>query len=249
MAVAQTALFAYRRGNTPLHKIPALVKLLALFSVCIITFAGGTTDSVSEIMERALIVRTAVCFLLSILIFILGGCYFRSLKNLLFVLALGAAVIVFRTLGVPQSPTESQQAYIIAVLPGVSLNLNGCAAGILYTVRFFITTFTAQSIFETTSSLEIKEAVESVQNGIAYIFPLLKKWNPALVISLAINFIPQVFDTWNSVHRAARARTVSGKKNIAQTIRITYQEIQSLISCLLFKAETTRKAIMNRGAV
>lgn len=249
MAVAKTALFAYRRGDTPLHRIPALVKLIVLFSVCIAAFAGGSPDSVAEITERALIVRTAVCFLLSVLLFILGGCHFCSLKNLLFVLALGAAVIVFRTLGIPQSPTEQQLAYIVTVLPGVRLNLNGCAAGILYTVRFFITTFTAQTIFETTSSLEIKGAVESVQDGIAHIFPPLRKWNPALVISLAINFIPQIFDTWSSVRTAARARTLSGKKSIAQAIRKLYQEIQSLISCLLFKAETTRKAILNRGAL
>lgn len=158
-------------------------------------------------------------------------------------------LFMFRTLGIPQSPTEQQLAYIVTVLPGVRLNLNGCAAGILYTVRFFITTFTAQTIFETTSSLEIKGAVESVQDGIAHIFPPLRKWNPALVISLAINFIPQIFDTWSSVRTAARARTLSGKKSIAQAIRILYQEIQSLISCLLFKAETTRKAILNRGAL
>lgn len=249
MAVAKNALFAYRRGNTPLHKTPALIKLIVLFSLCIITFAGGTPDSVSEIMAHTFLFRTAGCFLLSVLLFILGGCYFRSLKNLLFVLFLGAAVIIFRTLGIPQSPTEKQLAYIVTVLPGVRLNLNGCAAGILYTVRFFITTFTAQTIFETTSSLEIKGAVESVQDGIARIFPPLKKWNPALVISLAINFIPQVFDTWNSVRTAARARTPSGKKSIAKTIRIAYQEIQSLISCLLFKAETTQKAILNRESV
>lgn len=88
-----------------------------------------------------------------------------------------------------------------------------------------------------------------MQDGIAHIFPPLRKWNPALVISLAINFIPQIFDTWSSVRTAARARTLSGKKSIAQAIRILYQEIQSLISCLLFKAETTRKAILNRGAL
>ncbi|WP_288906948.1 hypothetical protein, partial [uncultured Treponema sp.] len=57
---------------------------------------------------------------------------------------------------------------------------------------------------------------------------------------------PQIFDTWNSVHTAARARSNTGKKNLVQTMRITYQELQSLLSCLLFKAETTRKAILNR---
>lgn len=246
MALAKTALFAYRRGNTSVHNLPALVKLVLLFALCIVTFYGGSPDDVPSVLSRPLIARMLTCLAISIILFFFAGCSWRSLKNLSFVLVLGAAVTVFRTLGIPGEPTDIQKEYIISVLPGVFLNLNGCAAGILYTVRFFITTFTAQTVFETTSSLEIKGAAESVQNAAAHIVPPLKKWNPALVISLAINFIPQIFDTWNSVHTAARARSNAGKKNLVQTMRITYQELQSLLSCLLFKAETTRKAILNR---
>jgi biotin transport system permease protein len=72
--------------------------------------------------------------------------------------------------------------------------------------------------------------------------------NPALVISLAINFIPQIFETWNRVNLAARARSVSRKrKNLHTVITTAYLELQALFSCLLYQAETTRQAVLNRS--
>ncbi len=107
------------------------------------------------------------------------------------------------------------------------------AAGLLYTVRFLITAVAAQIVFETTSPLEIKES--------------LGKSTPAVAIALAINFIPQVFATWNQVHTAALARTPK-KKGLLRTIPIVYCEIQAFFSCLLYQAEIKRKALLNRSS-
>ena len=107
------------------------------------------------------------------------------------------------------------------------------AAGLLYTIRFLITAIAAQIVFETTSPLEIKES--------------FGKSNPALALALAINFIPQVFATWNQVHTAAMARTPN-KKGLLRTIPIVYCEIQAFFSCLLYQAEIKRKALLNRSS-
>jgi biotin transport system permease protein len=109
------------------------------------------------------------------------------------------------------------------------------AAGLLYTLRFLITAIAAQIIFETTSPLEIKES--------------LGKSSPALAVALSINFIPQVFATWNRVHTAAIARTPKHKKGLIRSIHIVYCEIQAFFSCLLYQAEIKRKALLNRSSL
>lgn len=241
-------LFSYKKGNSIIHKIPALIKLFILVIFCVLTFSGGTLNSINEILEIPLILRTTFCFLFSISFFILSGANWNSLKQLNFVFILGLAVTLFKFFYFPQDTTILQQEnkFLIYVIPGFYLNLNGLASGGLYTIRFLTTTLLAQVIFETTSSLEIKNALESFQNAISKIFPPLKKWNPAFVISLAINFIPQIFDTWNKIHLAALARSENKKNNLIQVIKNTFFEIQALFSCLLHQAETKRLAILNR---
>jgi biotin transport system permease protein len=233
-------LFAYRRGTTPMHRTSALLKLPFLMALCICTFTNGPHE----------IIRTGICLAVSIVLFLLSGAHLQSLKQLVFVPVLGALVTLFGTLCLPPSAgtATANNGDIITVLPFLALSLTGLKAGILYTVRFFATALAAQVVFETTSSIQIKDALESAQNAIARIFPPLRKLNPALVISLAINFIPQIFETWNRVNLAARARSASRKrKNIHTIITTAYLELQALFSCLLYQAETTRQAVLNRS--
>lgn len=209
-------LFAYRRERTPLHRIPAGAKLLFLIALCIFTFSGG-------------LITTAICLIITAVLFIVSGHHKESLKPVKFVLIIGIMVTLLRMLH-----GNIQE---------------GVYAGALYTVRFLITAIAAQIIFETTSSLEIKEAVEALQNRIACVFPPIKKWNPALALSLSINFIPQVFATWNRVHTAAKARGVEAKKGPVHTTRAAYNQILAFFSCLLYQAETKRKALLNRSNI
>ena len=206
-------LFAYRRGNTPLHRLNAGLKILFLIVLCIVTFAGGTYDTLDSVLKSSIIIRTLLCLAVTITLFIASGRNRTSFKPVKFVLIIGTLMILFRVFN--QS------------LP------DALAAGILYTIRFFITAVAAQIVFETTSPLEIKES--------------LGKSSPALALALAINFIPQVFATWNQVHTAAMARTPN-KKGLLRTIPIVYCEIQAFFSCLLYQAEIKRKALLNRSS-
>ena len=207
-------LFAYRRGNTPLHHLNARWKILSLIILCIVTFAGGMYETSDSVLNAALIIRTAVCLAMTILLFIMSGCSRTSFKPVKFVLIIGALMILFRVFNQPIK--------------------DAFAAGLLYTIRFLITAIAAQIVFETTSPLEIKES--------------LGKSTPAVAIALAINFIPQVFATWNQVHTAAQARTPKHKKGLSRTIHIVYCEIQAFFSCLLYQAEIKRKALLNRSS-
>ncbi len=206
-------LFAYRRGITPLHRANAGLKILGLIALCIITFAGGMYETLDSVMTAPLLIRTALCLAVTIALFIASGCNRTSFKPVKFVLIIGAIMTVLRLFNQPVQ--------------------DALAAGLLYTVRFLITAVAAQIVFETTSPLEIKEAMGSS--------------TPALAIALAINFIPQVFATWERVHTAARARTTN-KKGLLRSIHNVYCEIQAFFSCLLYQAETKRKALLNRSS-
>ncbi len=205
-------LFAYRRGTTPLHRANAGLKILGLIVLCLVAFAGGMYNTLESVLTVPLLIRTALCLGVTIALFIASGCSRTSFKPIKFVLIIGALMIVLRLFNQPVQ--------------------DALAAGLLYTVRFLITAVAAQIVFETTSPLEIKEAMGSS--------------TPALAIALAINFIPQVFATWDRVHTAARARTPN-KKGLLRSIHMVYCEIQAFFSCLLYQAETKRKALLNRS--
>lgn len=208
-------LFAYRKGNTLLHRLNARWKILFLIILCIVTFAGGMYETLDSVFSAALLIRTVLCLAVTITLFIMSGCSRTSFKPVKFVLIIGALMILFRVFNQPIK--------------------DALAAGLLYTLRFLITAIAAQIIFETTSPLEIKES--------------LGKSSPALAVALAINFIPQVFATWNRVHTAAMARTPKHKKGLIRSIHIVYCEIQAFFSCLLYQAEIKRKALLNRSSL
>lgn len=207
-------LFAYRKGNTPLHRLNAGFKILFLVVLCIVTFAGGMYDTLDSVLKLPVLIRTGLCLAVTAALFFASGCNRSSFKPVKFVLIIGALMILFRVF---------------------NQNLkDALAAGLLYTLRFLITAVAAQIVFETTSSLDIKE---SMGNS-----------TPAQAVALAINFIPQVFATWEQVHTAAQARTPN-KKGLLRTIPVVYCEIQAFFSCLLYQAEIKRKALLNRSSL
>ena len=161
--------------------------------------------------------------------FFLSGAKWNSIKQLKFVFVIGGFVTLVKLIHIPFWLDKDSLAY-----------------GILYTVRFFITSLAAQVIFETTSPLQIQNALEVIQEGISKIIPPVKKWNPALTISLAINFIPEIFETWNKVELAVKART---QKNSKWKTEILIQKFSTFFSCLLYNAETKRMAVLNRSKI
>ncbi|NLC93270.1 MAG: hypothetical protein GX677_07410 [Treponema sp.] len=241
-------LFSYRKEKSILHSIKPGLKLVFLFILCFVTFWGKSTQTVEYIISIPVIIRTSVCLFLTLLLFILSGFHLDSLKKTRFVFVIGFLLTIFRMITFSTESSVNDKFVISFTNCFFSIDLNGLASGILYTIRFFITVLAAEVIFETTSILEIKSSIENAQDVVSVIFPPLKKWNPALILTLAINFIPEVFSSWNKVHYAAMARMENTKrKNLAEIIFIYIQQLQTLLSCLFAHAENTRKALMNRS--
>lgn len=215
------ALFSYKNRASLLHKVPSLIKILIMFSFCIFCFMETSYEHI----------KLPACFAFSLILFFLARGNLTTVKSLPYVFVLGAFVTVLR---------------MFNFLPEFSFSKEGFVWGILYSARLFISAFVCQIIFETTSSAQISDSLEQIENAMAKIIPPAKKLHGALLISLAINFIPLVFETWNKVHLASMARSPK-KKNIAAATSILLSEVEALLSCLIFKAETKRKAILNRG--
>ena len=194
-------LFAYRKGSTLLHKLPALLKIIFLAAFNIFIFWEA---------DSFLIWRLSAGSLVCLVFFILAKCGPKTLKSLFYVLLLGILVTLF------------------------NLSKAGLIYGALYTARFLLAALLAQIVFETTSPLEIKEAV------------------PIAALSLAINFIPEIFSEWNKIHLAARARSAkSGRGFFYSCARAVFftplLELEALFSNMLDRAEKKRRALLNRS--
>ncbi|MCR5080488.1 MAG: energy-coupling factor transporter transmembrane protein EcfT [Treponema sp.] len=211
-------LFLYRNGNSFFHKLPAFIKLILMFTFCSFVFT-----------EKKFILK--VCILLCAISFILAKCRFNTIKNLRFLLYISVFIIVVKSIEFSSS--------------GFSFNKCGMIEGVLYCSRFALISFFAEIIFETTSSLEIRICLEQIENAFSLIIPPLKKIRLSLIISLAITFIPQVFEKWNQVHLAVKSRCPK-KRKLHQSVSILMTELTALISCLLRAAETKRLSILNR---
>ncbi len=224
----ESALFTYRRAQTLIHRSPAILKLIVLFVLSLTIFSSAETSTLQWIILGAHGLFASLCF-------ILAKIPLNHLKKIAFVPLMGLFVTAFR---------------VFSFFP-FSVDVYQIPAGLLYTARFLVATLFALIFFETTSTMQITDSLEKIQSVIARCFPPLKplfrKINPALIIGIAIGFIPRVFSTWQKVRLSAISRS-EPKSKLSFYSRILRIEVQfsALLSCMINSAETTRKAVLNR---
>lgn len=200
----ELALFSYRRGTSPLHKAPSLLKMIFLFALNFFVFWES---------PRTAALRCALSFAASASLFFLSGANWKGLLKLRFVFYIGLMVFALKIIGTPAASWADSAAYAL-----------------LYTARFFVSALAAQCVFETTTMLQMQEALRL-----------------PLVVTLSINFIPQIFSEWQKIKLAARSRTSARRRrSIFGAASIALFEMQALLFVMLEKAETKRKALENR---
>ena len=203
----ELTLFSYRRGNSVMHRINAGIKILFLIAFSFFVFWNPLSNQNDSLVNKTVLINLSVCFLISWICFFLAGANWKSLVLLRFVFVIGLLVTVLKM-------TDSVK--------------EGLVYGLLYTVRFFTTAFLAQTVFETTSMIQIQDSLHL----------------PRIII-LSINFIPQIFYEWNNIKLASKARR-PGTKNPIKIARAFLFELQALFLTMLSKAEGVRKAVCNR---
>ena len=232
-------LFCYRKGNSILHKIPAIAKILFMTVFCITVFLGGQKEKMSEILQKQVYFHILYCICVDILLIFMGKGKISSVIQMKWILWFGLLVTIFRLFPGDFAVFKSWDLY-------KPIFLDGLFSGFLYTLKFFLCTFCCQMIFETTSCLEIREGFDSIHYFVSRIFPFLKKFNLAFILSMAVIFIPEVFESWEKIQKSSKAR----KGNVCGIIfffRNLYHELYALLSVLILKVETYEKAVLNRG--
>ena len=163
MAMRGSAIFSYRNGNSFLHRIPALIKILLLVAICFAAFCGENSFStLDDFFSGKSFVCLCSCGILLFVLHVLSGFRLSSLIKMKFVIFYSLFIFIFR------SWKFCDDGILCWDVDGLWF----CG---LYTVRFFVVAFSSELVYETTSLLEIKSALEDVENFFARIIPPLKK--------------------------------------------------------------------------
>lgn len=234
------ALFSYRNIDSPIHRMPAWLKLLLLCAVTFRTFSNALYSiSATQLIPYIPWIRTGVYFIFSAVFFFLAKTPFASLKRLTFILWLGFFMALISLCSVKIELAEKNNTVIF--------NTTALLNDGLYIFRFFTTALFSLVIFETTSRLEIMDALSAIESKLAKLIPAVKKIRLALILSIAITFIPEIFNCWNKVSMAAAARSKmkkNGKRKI--TLHIMNAQLTAFFFNMLDYAEKVRRAICNR---
>lgn len=150
--------------------------------------------------------------IVALFLWLLSKSGFQAFIKLKLVLILGLVFTIFKGLSLKSPFFDFQLA----------------KEGLIYGYNFFITTFVALILFETTTMLEI-------QNDFMKI-PVLNKTKFPMVLAITISFFPEIFTTWEEVSLAAKSRK---NKNLVS-------QFSALISCMIQKADIKRKALLSR---
>jgi biotin transport system permease protein len=223
--------YAYRPGNSVLHRLPGAVKLLGLlalssaaffFGICALAAASGL------VIAGALLARIRPWELL------------RGSRPLIVMLLL---VLLCRS--VKFDP--------------FGFNRTGCIEALLFIWVILLSFSAGALLFSVTTMTELKNSLGTLEKALLY-FPirllrsrrtprtqklLLRLERPRLClgISLMLGFLPRFFEIWESAETAYRAR--GGRKGLHRIVTL----IPLVIERMIERAAETAQALESRGLI
>ena len=220
-------LFLYTRGDTLLHRVPAGAKLVALFLAAPLAFAFDGVPLAA--LGAALVLATA-----------LSRPRAGEIVSLFrVVLGYGVLMAAFTLVGRPLSGEVAREAL---------------ANTALYLLRLSVVVLSSGVFYRTTSGVELREALYSFRRRLVTLVPPLALVpDPVPSLSLTLLFIPRVFAAWTALDRAWIARGGNGPADgnpLARAWRGGKKLgilLPVLVTNLLTMAETTERAMLNRG--
>lgn len=186
MAVSKPTPWAYRKGSSPLHRLPAGYKLVSLLLLSLASFFPGT-------QTRSIIVLSGIALILVLLSFAagIGPRFLLRGSRPLFLVVLA----VFLLQGVEFSP------------PG--FNLDGLKETAIFCARLAVAFAAGSLFFSVTTSMEIRKSLSGAES-----FLHLEKLKAGLAISMMLAFLPRFFDIWEEINLAWKSR--GGGNNLSR---------------------------------
>ena len=229
MRKSKSTPWSYRKGSSPLHRLPAGLKLVFLLLFSFAAFFPGPE-------VQSLTVLGVIALVLVILSFIAGIGPRELLRGSgpLFLVVLAVFLlrgIEFSPGGYPGSP-EPRRA-----LPFV-FNTQGLLESVIFCGRIGTAFAAGTLLFAVTTSGEIKKSLSRAETTLH-----LEKLRLGLSISLMLAFLPRFFEIWEELTLAWKSR--SGKKNLSRLLTL----IPLLVERMMVKAAETASAMGARGAL
>jgi energy-coupling factor transporter transmembrane protein EcfT len=225
-------LFRYTGHETPIHRVPAGIKLVAMLAATIGVYAGnfymlaGISAVLASITPVARISRRAL------------------IRGVRVILWYAIFILVFRLLGKPVTLDVWQ-----AEFRATGVYLWQLSAVLLAGTIFYETTGTLD-IFHTLGYLQrfVREAGNPIyQRVTGKKLPENPTIDIALLLSLTISFIPRIFQSWDDLGRAWDARGGTLKKTPPNILKRYTTLLPLLVERLLAVAADTDRAIRNRS--
>lgn len=191
-------LFTFRQGVSTLHGLDTRCKI---FLVCVLSLAILGANFYGCLI------------LLGVLVFFASqaGTKIRAiLKQLHYFILFLIIIILVRGLTIPGEP--------LVALHGITLTRQGLAQGGVVALRFFLVMVTGLLFSATTPPSEIKGAAQWYLKPI----PLVPEKRVAIMISLALRFLPLILSQARETADALRSRGGNLEKNpVKRFVRIT----------------------------
>jgi energy-coupling factor transporter transmembrane protein EcfT len=178
--------------------------------------------------SSALLASWILCACLACVFFILlalsGLSVLRILRETLFVVVFALATAALRAFG-----------SIGATLQLVQISED---AGI-FGLRLLAAYWAGRLFYASTRPSEIRDSATRICRG----FPVLRRYDIGLAISLTLNYIPLIFQEWRDTAQAARSRGLPSRPRVVQVIPM----IASFLRRLMLKAVRVPEALNARG--
>lgn len=231
--MGKPAPYAYRPGDSVLHRLPAWIKLVLLLGLSTAAFFAGFPA-----LATGAVIITAGALAAGMRPWEL----LRGGKPLMVMIA---CIVMLRSV-----------AYDPLVC-NLGFNRSGCVAGLLFGGTVLISFSAGALLFSVTTMTELLDSLSMIEGGVR--FPLaavLKKTRSArmhrllrwleqpclsLGVSLMLGFLPRFFEVWESVSAAYLAR--AGKRGVSLMLAV----VPLVIEHLMVKAGETACALESRG--
>ena len=215
-----------------ISEIPGIVKFIFLCGFSFLCFTG--------INGNSFVLPAGVLLVSVVLVFVTK----TSLKNVAtlfsFIIIYSILIFLIKTLRFDFSISSFREIYRV-----ISFEKHELSGALLYIVRFSSGLILSSVFFQNTSKSEISDFFSYPGRFFCKISG--KPWKPSISIyaGAVLNLIPAVFDKWNQIRKAQKARH-PGKVRLRNSVYLIAVQITAVLSSSISYTENYYKAVRNR---
>lgn len=216
--------FSYRIGTSFLYKIPPIFKILFMFVFGTAIFAFKESQN--------LVLSGIFCFLVVFELCVRIGLreQLRTIKPIFFIVVLLFFTTMLNIFIAKQN------------LLAIFNDYKNFLAPIALSLKFLITMQITSLVFKTTTFLQIKQTLTTIELFFRKVLHLHLKTTFSETFAFMMLFIPRVFDVYSSLIKACIAREPKGKIHLHNYFGIFFE----VFALSMHKAYETSKAINSR---